>query len=130
VDPSPDSLAAPATRAGIHRIVLCLPEHTTGDMIMLSPLLAALHRDYPGAQVDALVTGEGAATIFAQFPNFGTAFVLPRSCWLRPWSWIRVMRAFRRERYDLAIDQALDDRVDKRGLPACRTSRRVSIGDH
>ncbi|MEZ5462614.1 glycosyltransferase family 9 protein [Dokdonella sp.] len=97
---------------------------------MLTPVLAALHRDYPGAQVDAIVSGQGSAAVFADFPNFNSAFELPRSAWLHPWSWFRVVRSIRRQRYDLAIDSVPDCAGRRPILLRCSSSRRVCIGGH
>jgi hypothetical protein len=127
VGKSANSLAASIPRKGIFRILLCAPDHLHGELIMLAPLLAALHRDFPGAQVDAVVSGQGSGAMFADFPNFGRAFELPRSAWRHPLTWLKVMREVRQERYDLVLDHSLDEDAGKRAPIRCTTTRRVDI---
>ncbi|MGB0132585.1 glycosyltransferase family 9 protein [Dokdonella sp.] len=94
---------------------------------MMTPLVAALHRDYPGAQVDAVVSGEGSGALLADFPNFGRAFELPRYGWRHPWSWLRLTREIRRERYDLTLDPAVEKGAGRSPLMHCTTKQRVRV---
>lgn len=111
---SGSALSAPIPRQGIYRVLLSRPNHRLGNLLLLTPLLAELQRSFPGTQVDLVVGGDHAASLFHAFPNVGRVFRLPRHALREPLRFFRVMRALRKERYDLAIDpdvQSLSSRL-------------------
>ncbi len=121
------AISKPIPRSGIYRILLCRPNHRLGNLLLLTPLLAELQRSFPGTQVDLLVGGEQASSLFKAFPNVGNVFRLPRHALREPLRFIRVMRALRRERYDLAIDPDVQSLSSRLVVNRCRASYRIGF---
>ncbi|HMM68662.1 MAG TPA: glycosyltransferase family 9 protein [Dokdonella sp.] len=117
----------PIPRSGIYRILLCRPNHRLGNLLLLTPLLVELQRSFPGTQVDLVVGGNQAASLFKAFPNVGNVFRLPRHALREPLRFIRVLRALRRERYDLAIDPDVQSMSSRLLVDRCRASYRIGF---
>lgn len=90
------------------RILLIRLEHV-GDVLLTTPAFRALRRRFPGARIDVLVR-DFASGVLKGNRNVDRVIV-----WNAPWlsnlgkrdSWsdcLRVVKALRRERYDLAVD--------------------------
>ena len=123
-----DSTAVtPIPRTGIHRILVCRPNHRLGNLLLLTPLLAELQRCYPGAQVDLVVGGARADALFRAFPNVGNVFRLPRHAFRQPLKFLQVQRAVRRERYDLAIDPDIGSLSSRVMVSRCRSTWRIGF---
>jgi len=75
-----------------------------GDVVLTTPLLGALRRRYPDAQLTYLVE-PAAAPIVAGNPHINTLVVVPRRRGLaRLRDDLSIARRLRRERFDVAID--------------------------
>ncbi|MFZ2236232.1 MAG: glycosyltransferase family 9 protein [Dokdonella sp.] len=114
-------------RKGLYRILVCRPNHRLGNLLMLTPLLAELARDYPGAQVDLVVGGEQATKLFRGFPNVGTVHALPRHALRQPWKLLRVLHRLRLQHYDLAIDPDVGSRSSRLLVDHCRATHRIGF---
>ena len=126
-DPPGSVVDSPLPRTGIHRILICRPNHRLGNLLLLTPLLAELQHSYPGAQVDLVVGGQRSNALFQSFPNVGSVFRLPRHAFRQPLKFLRVLLAVRRERYDLAIDPDVRSRSSRLLLGRCRTTYRIGF---
>lgn len=96
VGPSPDS-------------ILIMDVHLIGDMIMLTPLVSAIHKKFPEARI-CLVAGPWAKTVFHHFPEIAE-FAYIETPWVkydRPfyrwWNVVKMIRLLRNKKWDLAID--------------------------
>lgn len=88
---------------GIHRVLVCRPNHRLGNSVLISPLIAEIEAVYPGAEIDIL--GSYATDcLYAHRFSVRTVFVLPGKIARHLWQSAGVLRALRRCRYDLAID--------------------------
>lgn len=93
-------------RAGIHRILLCRPNHRLGNTVLTTPLMAELERQFPGAEVDVLGSGAACRGIYAGFASLGQLFLLERRALAHPLSTLATLRKLRAKRYDLVIHAA------------------------
>ncbi|MCW8806795.1 MAG: lipopolysaccharide heptosyltransferase family protein [Rhodanobacter sp.] len=89
---------------GIHRILVCRPNHRLGNAVLLSPLLAELETLYPGAEIDMISAGDAAQTLFATRFQIRRIVGLPRKIARHLWLTVRQLRQLRSDTYDLAID--------------------------
>lgn len=88
---------------GIHRVLVCRPNHRLGNTILISPLIAEIEALYPGAQIDIL--GSSASeSLYADRFRIHRVFVLPQRIARHLWTSFKALHALRRSRYDLAID--------------------------
>jgi ADP-heptose:LPS heptosyltransferase len=88
---------------GIHRVLVCRPNHRLGNSILISPLIAEIETLYPGAEID-IVGSQATACLYENRFSVHDVFVLPRKIVRHLWASARALRALRRCRYDLAID--------------------------
>ncbi|THD03408.1 hypothetical protein B1991_18385, partial [Rhodanobacter lindaniclasticus] len=47
-------------RAGIHRVLVCRPNHRLGNSVLISPLIAEIEALYPGADAESVGVQAGA----------------------------------------------------------------------
>lgn len=94
---------------GSPKSILIMDVHLIGDMIMLTPLVAAIHKKFPDARI-CLLAGPWAKTVFYNFPEIERFYIIetpwvkydkPFSRW---WHVLKMIRVLRRETWDLAID--------------------------
>lgn len=114
-------------RKGLYRILVCRPDPQPGSLLPLTPLLLELAREYAGAQVDLVVTGEHDKKLFSDFPNVGTVYVLPRHALRQPWKFLRAVHRLRQQHYDLAIDPDVSSRCSRMLVNHCWTTYRIGF---
>lgn len=110
---SPSDSAGPVPGTAVELRVLVVRLSAIGDVIMASPLIAAVRRRYPDARLAWLVQPEAAALLQAN-TALDEVIVWPRGEWRRLlrrghwWKLLREMRTFvrglRKQRFDLALD--------------------------
>ncbi|RUL69426.1 glycosyltransferase family 9 protein [Dyella choica] len=106
-DPTTDPCCACLPRDGIHRILVCRPNHRLGNMLLMTPLIAELERQYKGAEIDVVAEGPLAADVFATFFSVKHIYCLPRRGFKHPLSFLSLIFRIRRTRYDLIIDPCI-----------------------
>lgn len=121
------SLEGCVPRKGLYRILVCRPNHRLGNLLLLTPLLAELARDYPGSQVDLIVGGEQARKLFSGFPNVGKMYSLPHHALREPWQFLRVLHRLRKQHYDLAIDPDVSSQSSRMLVNFCRATHRIGF---
>lgn len=89
---------------GIHRVLICRPNHRLGNAVLISPLLAEVEAMYPGAEIDLVSGGDAARNLFTNRFQVRRIFSLPRKVARHPWLTIKLLRQLRKNSYDLAID--------------------------
>lgn len=89
---------------GVHRILVCRPNHRLGNILLLTPLLAELEQRYPAAEVDVVVGSGVGAELFSQFPRVRNVFNLTPRIVRHPFLLASVLRKIRAAHYDVAID--------------------------
>jgi heptosyltransferase-3 len=89
---------------GIHRVLICRPNHRLGNAILISPLLEEVEALYPGAEIDLVTGGSAAGNVFANRFQIRRIFSLPQKIARHLFYTIGLLRQLRRNSYDLAID--------------------------
>ncbi|TPG46183.1 lipopolysaccharide heptosyltransferase family protein [Rhodanobacter glycinis] len=89
---------------GVHRVLICRPNHRLGNTVLISPLLAEIEALYPGAEIDLVSGGEAARMLFTNRFQVRQVFCLPRKIARHVWQTIALLRQLRHNSYDLAID--------------------------
>lgn len=88
--------------------VLIINLKQAGDVLVSSPVIAAIHQAWPGAEVSMLVA-QGTEDMVRGHPGLRRVCTLNR----RQGSWretLRLVRELRRRRFDLALDLSWGDR--------------------
>jgi heptosyltransferase III len=106
-------------RHGIHRILVCRPNHRLGNMLLMTPLIAELEQRYKGAEIDIVAEGSIAADVFATFFSVKNVYCLPRRGFKHPAGFLSQLMRIRKTRYDLVIDPCV-------GSGFSRTLTRIS----
>lgn len=89
---------------GIHRVLICRPNHRLGNAVLVSPLLAEIEALYPGAEIDVVSGGEAARMLFTGRFQVRQVFCLPRKVARHAWRTLVLLWQLRHNSYDLAID--------------------------
>ncbi|MBB6189292.1 glycosyltransferase family 9 protein [Rhodanobacter sp. MP7CTX1] len=89
---------------GIHRVLICRPNHRLGNAILISPLLAEVEALYPGAEIDLVTGGNAAQNVFTNRFQIRQIFSLPQKIARHLFFTVGLLRQLRRNSYDLAID--------------------------
>jgi ADP-heptose:LPS heptosyltransferase len=112
----------PAPPGRIRRILVVRPDERIGNLILLTPMLDALHRAWPGAIID-LIVGGAMATLFAGDPRVGRIHVFDKRRLVRnPLGVVTLAARLRRGRYDLAIDASHSHQFSLTSALAARAS--------
>ena len=89
---------------GIHRVLICRPNHRLGNALLISPLLAEVEALYPGAEIDIISAGHAARSLFGNRFLVRQIFNLPPKIARHLWFTVALLRQLRGNTYDLAID--------------------------
>ncbi len=120
--------AQPAVpRQGLYRVLICRPNHRAGNLLLLIPLIAELQLNFPGTQVDLIIGNSAATTNFRRFPNVGHIYSLPHHALRHPWKFLSVIRTFRQQHYDLAIDPEISSQSGRMLTHLCRATHRIGF---
>jgi len=111
---------------GIHRILVCRPNHRLGNMMLLAPLLSELEALYPGAEVD-IFGGQAAACLYGSHAQVFRVFQVPRRIARHLLATLRLLRQMRGVRYDLAIDACLGSQSGRLVLALARARYKLGF---
>ncbi|MDE2155767.1 MAG: glycosyltransferase family 9 protein [Xanthomonadaceae bacterium] len=89
---------------GIHRVLVCRPNHRLGNALLISPLLAEVEALYPGAEIDIISAGHAAGILFGNRFLVRRIISLPSRIARHLWLSVKLLRQLRGSSYDLAID--------------------------
>jgi ADP-heptose:LPS heptosyltransferase len=126
------SLADPSDRLpsrGIHRILVCRPNHRLGNMLLMTPLIAELERQYKGAEIDVVAEGPLAADVFATYFSVRHVYCLARRGFKHPVSFLSTIFRIRRNYYDLIIDPCIGSGFSRTLTRLFRGRYKLGFGD-
>lgn len=112
---------------GIHRILVCRPNHRLGNMVLVSPLLSELERLYPGAEIDLVGSGGAAQTLFGTRFQIRRILDWPYRLARHPWAALQLLRELRRSTYDMAIDPCVGSFTGRMLLSVCHARFKVGF---
>jgi ADP-heptose:LPS heptosyltransferase len=116
-------------RQGIHRILVCRPNHRLGNMLLMTPLIAELERVYKGAEIDLVAEGTLAKDVFATFFSVRNVYCLPRRGFKHPASFLALIARIRKNRYDLVIDPCVGSGFSRALARIFRGRYKLGFGD-
>lgn len=114
-------------KAGIHRILVCRPNHRLGNTILLSPLLQEIDACFPGAEIDIVSAGIAADTLLSPWFSVRSIMALPSRPVRHPWTCLALMRQLRRNRYELAIDACPASYSGRLMLGLCKARYKIGF---
>ncbi len=91
--------------SSIRRVLFVRANFRMGNLLLVTPALAAVRRALPAARVDVLGT-ELHEVLLRHHPDVDGVLRLSRGTLARPWSLLRLARQIRHARYDLVVDCA------------------------
>lgn len=114
---------------GIHRVLVCRPNHRLGNMVLISPLLHEIETLYPGAEIDIVSAGCAAQVLYG--PRFQVRRIMnfPRRAVHHPWLAAQLVHELRGNTYDLAIDPCAGSGSGRLALRVCRARYKVGFPD-
>jgi len=92
------------TSESISRILVVRQDSRIGNLVLMSPLLAALKKAFSHAELNVIIS-KGFEDILAENPNVDTIRLYDKkSARIMPWKYPLLIRSLRKHKYDLAID--------------------------
>lgn len=113
---------------GIHRVLICRPNHRLGNTILLSPLIQEIEGLYPGAEID-IVASDVAVTLYADRFHVRRIFALPRKIARHLPHTVRLLLDLRFASYDLAIDACTGSQSGRLILALARARFKLGFPD-
>ena len=89
--------------AQVRRVLVVRANFRMGNLLLVTPALAALRRALPEARID-VVAGRAYVDLLEHSPDVDGRIGIDRRMLMAPWSLLSLVRHLRRQRYDLAID--------------------------
>ncbi len=104
----------------VKRILIARPNHRLGNMLLVTPLVQELQRDFPNAKIDVFAKGKLVDVIFENYDNYHSSIQLSRKPakdilgYLKAWIFVLT------KKYDLVVNV---DAGSKSGGIAAKYSR-------
>lgn len=114
---------------GIHRVLICRPNHRLGNALLISPLLAEVEALYPGAEIDIISAGHAARSLFGNRFLVRQIFSLPPKIARHLWFTVALLRQLRGNTYDLAIDACDGSQSGRLLLAMVRARYKLGLPD-
>jgi len=114
---------------GIHRILVCRPNHRLGNTLLVSALLTEIESLYPGAEVDVVIGGHAGECLFTHRFQVRRFYSVPRRIARHLWATVRLLRELRSNTYDLAIDTCVDSQSGRLLLAIARARFKLGYPD-
>jgi heptosyltransferase-3 len=87
----------------VQRVLVVRANFRMGNLLLVTPALAALRRALPQAHID-VIASRAYVDLLAHSPDVDGRIGVDRRMLMAPWSLARLVRHLRRQRYDLALD--------------------------
>jgi len=114
---------------GIHRVLICRPNHRLGNALLISPLLAEVEALYPGAEIDIVSAGHAARSLFGNRFLVRQIYSLPPKIARHLWFTVALLRQLRGNTYDLAIDACDGSQSGRLLLAMVRARYKLGLPD-
>lgn len=89
--------------ADVQRVLVVRANFRMGNLLLVTPALAALRRALPHARID-VVAGRAYVDLLEHSPDVDGRIGVDRRMLMAPWSLLSLVRHLRRQHYDLAFD--------------------------
>lgn len=119
---TPESKRAPLD-GDTRRILVVRVNKRLGNILFLTPMLHALNKGLPEAQIDVLIRGPEQQPLLASLPGVRHVYVQPQS--VR--QLLALKRRLRQERYDLAVDPSVNSTGDRVALALAGARQRLGF---
>ncbi len=89
--------------AQVKRVLVVRANFRMGNLLLVTPALAALRRALPQARID-VIAGRAYVDLLEHSPDVDGRIGIDRRVLMAPWSLLSLVRHLRRQHYDLALD--------------------------
>lgn len=113
---------------GIHRVLICRPNHRLGNTVLISPMIREIEALYPGAEIDILASA-AAVSLFSSRFRVRTVFALPNKAVRHLIHTASLLRTLRASRYDLAIDACNGSQSGRLALALVKARYKLGFPD-
>ncbi len=116
-------------QAKIKKILICRPNHRLGNLLLITPLIQEVTALFPDSEIDLMVKGNLAQTLFQNYEQIEEIISLPRKPFKTPINYLRSFWSIKKEKYDLVINVAQGS-SSGRLLTQLANSRRKIFGEN
>ncbi|HRD59208.1 MAG TPA: glycosyltransferase family 9 protein [Ferruginibacter sp.] len=106
--------------AEIKTILINRPNHRLGNLLMLTPIIQELSKNYPNCKIDLFIRGGLAPILFKNYQNVNDIIPLPKKPFKELVKYIKVWTKIKNKKYDLVINI---DAVSSSGRIATKVAR-------
>jgi len=96
--------AAKIKDSNIKTILINRPNHRLGNLLMITPLLQELSKNYPDAKIDLFIRGGLAPILFKNYKNIDRIINLPKKPFKELVKYLKVWVKIKGKKYDLVIN--------------------------
>ena len=94
----------PSRQIPIKKILICRPNQRLGNLLLTTPLIQELELNFPNCEIDVIVKGPLAKTIFKSYKSINKVIILPRKPFKALIKYLRVWLSVYFKTYDLVIN--------------------------
>lgn len=88
----------------LNRVLINRPNQRLGNILLITPLVQEIIKDYPQVKIDLFVKGKVAPIIFQNYPQIDQIIELPKKPFKELFQYIKVWLKIKKEKYDLVIN--------------------------
>ncbi|MDA3919660.1 MAG: hypothetical protein PF501_03085 [Salinisphaera sp.] len=108
------------------RILVVRLNKRLGNILFLTPMLRSLAATLPAARIDVVIQDRAQIKLLESLPGIGRVWIQDTTVF----GILRLLRAVRRERYDLAIDPASNSASNRLALALAGARQRMGFAGH
>ncbi|MCB0383570.1 MAG: lipopolysaccharide heptosyltransferase family protein, partial [Psychroserpens sp.] len=101
------------SKVDIKKILIIRPNHRLGNLLLTTPLIQEITDTFPNCDIDILVKGNMAPTLYQNFSNINNYIVLPRKPFKELITYAKVWLSVKSKSYDLVINAVKDSSSGK-----------------
>ncbi|MFV8342547.1 glycosyltransferase family 9 protein [Flavobacterium sp. XS2P39] len=107
----------------VKRVLIIRPNHTLGNLILLTPLLTEVSEIFPNCKIDLFVKGNLAPLLFKNYSNIDRIIQLPRKPFRNILQYLKVWSSIDERTYDVVINVDSDS-------SSGRIATKIAVADY
>lgn len=94
----------PIDKNKIKKVLICRPNGRLGNMLLITPLVEEVTKNFPNCKIDVFVKGTLAPIVFEKYENIDKIIHLPKKPFKELIKYFKVWTLIRKQKYDVAIN--------------------------
>ena len=107
-----DKNPVPIELKSIKKILVVRINYRIGNILFTTPLLNALEKQFPHAQIDVMIGAPFIAPLIEKMPQINTVYSFPRELLKQPFNVLKLKKELKNNNYDLLVTPSLHSSSD------------------